>query len=110
MLKWLYRGRTILGKIIQRAGRKGYYLQIAVPRDLRSIFRTATLVRKLSNKKEESLILKDYLENDLKKRAQADPLKELPTFLSKQIEEYKIEKNAAAPFGDSVKRIGELVV
>ena len=54
--------------------------------------------------------LKDYLENDLKKRAQADPLKELPTFLSKQIEEYKIEKNAAAPFGDSVKRIGELVV
>lgn len=40
--------------------------------------------------------LKTYLENDLKKRAQADPLKELPTFLSKQIEEYQIEKNAAA--------------
>lgn len=63
---WLYHGITILGKIIQRAGRKGYYLQVAVPRDLRLFYKTSTLVRKLSNQINESILLKDNLEKEIK--------------------------------------------
>ncbi|MDC3203590.1 Rieske 2Fe-2S domain-containing protein [Prochlorococcus sp. AH-716-B04] len=57
-----------MSRIIKRPGRKGYYLQVPVPRDLRQIFKTSSLVRKLSNSKNESLKIREEVELKIKNK------------------------------------------
>ncbi|WP_288260232.1 aromatic ring-hydroxylating dioxygenase subunit alpha [uncultured Prochlorococcus sp.] len=56
-----------MGRIFQRKNRKGYYLQVAVPRELRKELKTTSIVRKLSNNKSESFSMKKEIEEKIKK-------------------------------------------
>ena len=51
-----------MSKIIRRPNRKGYYLQVVVPRDLRTLFKTSTIVRKLTDDRKESSKIKNQIE------------------------------------------------
>ncbi len=82
-----------MSRIIQRNGRKGYYLQVVVPRELREIIRTSAIVRKLSDDKDESLKIKKQVEEQIINKFDEIKFK------------HKFKKNASNNFIDeSLKR------
>ena len=55
-----------MSRIIKRAGRKGFYLQTPVPRDIRSIFKTSSIIRKLGNSEVDAQENKELLERQIR--------------------------------------------
>ena len=60
-------GRTILSRVFQRPGRGGYYLGIAVPRELRNKLRKSEVIRKLGNTYKEANINKAKVEAEVQR-------------------------------------------
>ena len=55
-------GKTTVSRVFQRPGRGGYYLGIAVPRELRKKLRKSEIIKKLGNTYKEANINKAKVE------------------------------------------------